>query len=268
MRQLQGEAAHHPEKHRQLAAVRFYLHFMLWECQRRWSAVAEGVTNYKTLLDRIERHRKGAQPVCLVTFNYDTMIEDALQAFGVQIDALEDYVGNDRFKLIKLHGSVNWAREVDTPVNNLANLNTWQAAHELISNAASLAVSDRFVRVTEHPIGRLGESAVFPAIALPLESKSGFECPVSHVEALRSLIPDVDRLLLVGWRATENDFLALLRAGLRRAPYVYTIAARESEALQTLGRIRDVGLQFDSVLAKGGFTDVITKRELEPFLRS
>ena len=268
MQNLQREAPQHAEKHRQLAAVRFYLHFMLWECESRWAAVAEGVTNYKTLLDRIERYRKGSQPVCLVTFNYDTMLEDALAAFGVRIKALEDYVGDDRFKLFKLHGSVNWAREVNTPLTNLANIDTWQAAHELIKNAASLDVSDRFVRVTEHPIGKLGESAVFPAIALPLESKSGFECPASHVEALKSFVPDVDRLLLVGWRATESDFMSLLRAGLRKAPYTYVIAADEKNAQQTVARFRDYGIQFDYVLARGGFTDVINKRELESFLRS
>ena len=52
---LQAEAEEYPERHRQLAAVRFYLHFMLWECERYWNDVASGVTNYKTLLDQLER---------------------------------------------------------------------------------------------------------------------------------------------------------------------------------------------------------------------
>src|SRR3989337_761360 len=54
LEKLQAEGEEYPERYRQLAAIRFYLHFVLWECERRWNDVAKGVTNYKTLLDQIE----------------------------------------------------------------------------------------------------------------------------------------------------------------------------------------------------------------------
>ena len=125
---MQAEAEEYPERHKQLAAVRFYLHFMLWESERYWNDVARGVTNYKSLLDQIERWRRPQQQVCLVTFNYDTMLEAALPAVNVQIHGLPDYIASDRYKVIKPHGSVNWAHEVDTPIEDMANKNTWQVA--------------------------------------------------------------------------------------------------------------------------------------------
>src|SRR5882672_2401897 len=60
LERLQAEATAHPERHSQLAAVRFYLHYAIWDCQRHWSQRSEGVTNYKTLLDQIERWRTRA----------------------------------------------------------------------------------------------------------------------------------------------------------------------------------------------------------------
>lgn len=52
---LQSEAGAYPDRYKQLAAVRFYLHFMIWECERHWHDTAKGVTNYKALLDQVRR---------------------------------------------------------------------------------------------------------------------------------------------------------------------------------------------------------------------
>ena len=69
LERLQAEAEEKPERHQQLAAIRYYLHVMLWECERRWKELAGGVTNYKTLLDQLEHYRRPDETVCLVTFN-------------------------------------------------------------------------------------------------------------------------------------------------------------------------------------------------------
>ena len=61
LERFQAEAESYPEGHRQLAAIRYYLHFMMWECERYWKEIAKGITNYKTLLDQVERRRKPAQ---------------------------------------------------------------------------------------------------------------------------------------------------------------------------------------------------------------
>src|SRR4051812_18039110 len=48
--QLMGEADSYPERHKQLAAVRFYLRVALTQCAGQWLAASNGITTYKTLL--------------------------------------------------------------------------------------------------------------------------------------------------------------------------------------------------------------------------
>ena len=72
LEELQAEGESDPERKRQIAAVRFYLHFMIAQCEHEWNEVAAGVTNYVTLLDQLRRSR-GTDPVLLATFNYDRL---------------------------------------------------------------------------------------------------------------------------------------------------------------------------------------------------
>lgn len=264
---LQAETEQYPERHSQLAAIRFYLHFMMWECERFWKEVAKGVTNYKTLLDQIERWRKPEERICLVTFNYDRMLEADLPTVGVEIQELSDYIANDHYKVIKLHGSVNWAREVNTPIQNLNDLNTWQVGYELIERAGDLDISQRYLIVTQHPIGKLDESAVFPALAIPVERKRDYECPPAHLETLVACIPEVTKLLVIGWRATEYHFLKLLVENLRQELKVTVVSEGSNQAEEVVERLKANGIKGQYLAAESGFTDFIINREVDDFLR-
>ena len=109
LQDLQSKARDYPRGLQQLAAVRYYLQYILWQCGIAWKNIAKGVTNYKTLLDQIERANKKNEPVCLVTFNYDTLLEDALSDFGLSIETFADYTKKRPFyRVFKVHGSVTW----------------------------------------------------------------------------------------------------------------------------------------------------------------
>ena len=263
---FQAEASEYPPRYRQLAAVRYYLHYMLWECETRWKDEAKGVTNYKSLLDQIERRRKPKELVCLVTFNYDTLLEDALPDIGLTIQGLPDYInGHPHYKLFKLHGSVNWARQVETRIEYHNPAAPWTVVHEHIERAADLEVSQRYVRVAQHPCGTEGGVGVFPAVAIPVETKSDFECPSEHLEALRKLLPRVTKLLLIGWRATEEHFLELLKAHLRPLEDVMVVAGSERGTEEPIARLQQklnaAGIVPRYHKSKSGFTDFIVNRE-------
>jgi hypothetical protein len=269
----------------QLAAIRFYLHFALWECKRFWENDALGITNYKTLLDRVELHRDkhgeisidgsrlvsvgGYRSVCLVTFDYDTMLEDALnETFGILIRDVPDYIASESYRLIKIHGSVDWAREVHSPpIPDLANRNAWQVAHELIHHAAELNISDTYRVVTQHPIGKLEEplTAIFPAIAIPVETKRAFECPQAHLDALRAMIPQIRRLLIVGWRGTELHFVNLLRELCRGEIPGMVVAGDERAAEEVAVRLQQLPVVWS--VSRRGFTDFVTGGEVDAFLQ-
>lgn len=269
LEELQSEADKYPERHCQLAAIRYYLHFMLWGCQQGWNIVASGVTNYKTLLDQIEHRRKPDEPVCLVTFNYDTMLEEALSSRGIQIGDLSSYLASE-FRLIKLHGSVNWAREVDQPGEKFGlrpNENANNVAQKLIDNAPDLRISQRYRTVNNYPMGISEGVPLFPAIAIPVETKRDFECPSQHIEALTALIPEVTKLLVIGWRATEQPFLKLLSENLGRNLQVMVVAESDFAARETINNLKRAVVNGNYRPAGGGFSLFIANRTGDSFLK-
>lgn len=92
---------------RQLAAIRYYLRDLIYDCESRWKDVTRGVLNYGTVLDQI---RKKEPEVALVTFNYDTLIERAMSDVGVNVGSMDAYLADRQFKLFKLHGSIDWVQ--------------------------------------------------------------------------------------------------------------------------------------------------------------
>jgi hypothetical protein len=169
------------------------------------------------------------------------MLEEALSTVGIHIRELADYVASEDYKVVKLHGSTNWAREVNTPIDKIHDLNTWQVAEKLMDQAAKLDISQRYRIVGGHPIGKESDDTpLFPALAIPVETKRDYECPEAHLEVLRDCIGKVTRLLFIGWRAMESHFLGLLRDNLPpghiRAMVVSGSLKKRTELPRELGK--------------------------------
>ncbi|HEY4848872.1 MAG TPA: SIR2 family protein [Methylocella sp.] len=267
METLQAEGETDPERQRQMAAIRFYLHYGIWECERLWEdSTALGITNYVTLLDQLRRSRREKnEPVLLVTFNYDRMIESALSSVKISISELSHYIQHDTFRLFKLHGSVQWAREVESPVINIGGLNVHEVATELIDTAPNLKITDRFRLVNNHTIGKIDNIPLFPAIAIPVETKRGFECPSDHLDCLRTHLGKITKVLIVGWRATERHFLELLKEHLTAEIHVQAVMGEKLDAEEVLQRIKGAGIPLVGEAAVDGFTEYGVRREAERF---
>ncbi len=273
LQRLQDEAQNYPARHSQLAAVRYYLQLMLWRCEQGWKNLAAGITNYASLLDMVEQWRHSRdESACFVTFNYDTLLEDALQVVGVGINSISDYIAADpRYVVIKLHGSVTWYREVDSPTDFQTQEGHHGIRQQLIRRAAQLAVSNRYVQGNPDTTAILDGKVVFPAIAIPVERKSQFECPADHLEALRSRLPKVRKVLIVGWRAMEEHFLSLLNEHLQAPLEVMVVEGSNKGASEVEGRLKRVlgsrvAGEIQSV--SGGFTVFVESRRVIPFLES
>ena len=269
LRELQSEANDYPERHRQLMAVRYYLHYMLWECERNWKAASKNVTNYKALLDKINRWRTGKE-VSLVTFNYDTLLEDAMPSVGLTVTKLDDYVfGDPAYKVFKLHGSVNWARIVETAVP-YRDVNPWVVASDHIERAARLRITDDFVIINQHPCGTWeNRFGLVPAVAVPVEKKAYFECPPRHLVELERLLPRVSKILLIGWRATEDHFLELLTKHLKGPIRALVVAGSEGEARNVAIGLKNgplAKIAFDWEVSPGGFTEFIVNQRADILL--
>jgi len=270
---FEQQAQKYPTRHRQLLAVRFYLHTMLSRCEQSWSNRHGGITNYATFLDAIRRWKEEFnQKVCFVTFNYDTMLERAMeQVLGMKFDlgsegiALGAYISHPEYKVIKLHGSVDWGLEVTVP-------HLPKSPYELLNHAAELKITGRFMKAG--PNVHLGNRVVgFPALAIPVEKKSEFMCPEDHKETLVSLLPSVTKIIAIGWRASEQHFLSLLKnrlTGLKDDVDLMVVSGDAKGMAETVNNlsIGPPNTPRKRALRSDGFTALVKEiGHLESFLR-
>ncbi len=259
-----------PEAPKQLAAIRSYLELMLWECEQRWKNQTQGVTNYSTLLNQIRQWKKPDDEVCLVTFNYDTLLEDALPRAGLKPLTLPDFITTD-YKIVKLHGSIDWAHEAYANVRSIDTRPSFDVANDLIEMAPRIAASPSFEIVREHPIAKSGNRPLVPAIAIPVETKTktSYECPKEHVDALEKCLPKVSKLLLIGWRGSENDFVKSLAQNITSDAKMMIVSSSAEKANEVASKIKNAGVRAQDIgAANHGFTNFVIAREGEKFLRS
>jgi hypothetical protein len=188
----------------------------------------------------------------------------------VEIKSIGDYVASKSYKIVKLHGSVNWGREVEPPVDHIGAVGNEQLVIELIDRAATLKMTDRYHVVNQWPMVRLdAQRPLVPAIAIPLQRKGAFECPADHLKALNDCLPKVRRLLVIGWRATDAPFLEVLHDHGRQAIGGLVVAGDPTKAREVIDNVKkglDRPGEFRS--SKGGFTDLIVQHEADDFLRA
>jgi hypothetical protein len=263
---LQQEGTNNPERQRELASVRFYLCELLDKITTEWIKRTDRVTNYAPLIADILRFNGSGEEVCLVTFNYDLLLENALYTFGFKGRDPEDYLDcHPTLKLFKLHGSVDWSRLVEVGPGARIQPET------LIEHAESIRLSDRFVRaVATNPHQMFGfDRPIFPAIAIPAQTKSehSFECPRNHIHYLSNMLPHITKILIVGWQAKEAHFLRMLNSKLPRLRHLMVVGANQQDARNTYGLFcTELGLIGPTeFVAQRGFTDFIVNHEGHTF---
>jgi hypothetical protein len=123
-----------------------------------------------------------------------------------------------------------------------------------------MRLKDDVVLTDQAPvIGEAGRPAV-PELAIPLQTKQDFAFPKTHHAALEELLETVDRILIIGWRATDTPFLKLLKKGLKLKPYGMIVTGTDPDAAAT--RITAAGIKHDLEPIRGGFTEFVLDRRV------
>ena len=275
LREIEEEAKTYGHGKQELAAIRCYLARVISGCELRWRENTRGITNHLSLLREIRRTHSANEIVCLVTFNYDSLLENALADLDpeFEIKQMDDYIKRPvLFRLFKLHGSVNWGREVH--IGFPANLNMTDprsVLRYLIENASDPEITDRFAICHPSSMGLAdGRTPVLPAIAIPVEKKRMFECPSYMIETLKSVLPHVTKMILIGWRATEEHFLGLLKQHLNPGVYISIVSANGTEAEEVRVKIAQFLLNNRPDFSPeqiNGFTQFILSRRAEAILQ-
>ena len=238
-----------PRARRELAAIQYYLHFALWTCQKQWYSRHRGVTNFATLLRELERWRfETNQHICFVTFNYDTMLEEAMETvLRLTVRSIDSYRW-ENYSLFKLHGSVNWGRVVEHNYGQGSPDLFYQALMDSVERGTS-SITERYhlCDLELHPNPPSGV-LLYPALSIPMDKKDEFSCPLGHITALEALLPRVTKVITIGWRGTEAEFLAKLKfarkqpyAGIRNAMDLLIVTGSAEGAGETLANLINVG---------------------------
>jgi len=154
---------------------------------------------------------------------------------------------------------------------DIQNGNQMEAALKMINCAPEIKLSrDHLFKATgEPPFAIVDRNACFPAIAIPVEKKDHFECPIEHVRFLQDFIPKVSKILVIGWKAAEMHFRRLLE-GLNGVQSVMVVDPMDSID-QTVATFRQIKpfpgtVQFERL--KCGFSQAIVTQQIDSFLNS
>jgi SIR2-like domain len=264
---LQEESRTDPIRIKQLTGIRYYLQDMLFQCENHWSGQTRGITNYLTLMDQLRRASATNGPIILVTFNYDRLLDQALHHFGVHIKGIDDYISNDRIKLFKLHGSINWGKRIESPLfQDIGVRNPNEIAHEIIDKSPVITISDNYVfEDGQYPFTKSNGLPVYPALAIPIINKQSFECPIEHLDQLNRVIGKTKRMLVVGWRGTEKHFRDLIKSNAPGEIEVESVCGTRDYSTEPLNNIQNHGISISGTPYDGGFTEYVKNREAERF---
>jgi hypothetical protein len=203
-------AEHSSDRMTQLTAFRFYLCEVIQDATRMWLSATHGRTYYLSLFNYLlEWQERSKEPIRIVTFNYDTLIENALRSLFIdwRFNDAASYVSRGDWTLMKLHGSITWSRAIASDIaEGRINEERAMAAANLLASPGREFVIENALNPSQYT-----EQILFPALAVPMAHKTSFECPQLHIEALESCIPDTTRVLLCGWRAAEDHMVQLLQ---------------------------------------------------------
>jgi len=232
---------------------------------------AAGVSNYTSLIRYIEEFRQSEEPVILITFNYDTLIERALSLHfnDFKFGTTDDYVNRSSYKLFKLHGSVNWGHFIEDDPRIDVRQTDEHLRKDIIDLADDIRVKNQ-IAVLGGPDVKVDKWLYFPAISIPVQTKSDFSCPKEWLPHLDTLLNGVSNLLVIGWRAAEEHFLKRVvpvlskNAGL----HISVVSHTPTSANETQTRLKSAGLKpAREWLYGGGFTNFISSDDVKIFLR-
>jgi hypothetical protein len=138
---------------------------------------------------------------------------------------------------------------------------------EQIDRADELKITDRYrvVPPLERPVGMIQNLPLFPAVAIPVETKRDFECPADHLDCLRTQLKAVRKILIVGWRGTEAHFLELLKEHLEEEVQIEAVTGGQNESEAVLARLNNAGIRATGVPSSLGFSDYVIARGAEQF---
>lgn len=183
--------------------------------------------NYQRLAFQLFAEESGLGQIAFLTLNYDTILDDVLSPSYLSLTQKIESYTNGECLLVKLHGSVNWARSFeiehdrsksfDLPeyLELVGSLGYRGIGNTLAPEFAVIQPSGRRWRVITTTGDTWTIKIDYPALSVPLgEYDPSYACPGTHIQALKDFLTDCKNVLAIGVSGRDEDLLELLEDGL------------------------------------------------------
>jgi len=267
---------------KQVMAIRWFLQIIFAQCGELWPNPTDKL-NYEILIDKIEANATCSFPVCFVTFNYDLLLERAFSRGKnpIRFDSLDAHWNQTRYALFKPHGSVNWSRQITSPLfEGYSSADQLALAKEVIRRASEIRgftslynLQTEYASSLKRPIAwnEPMTNAMIPALAIPVvrkadDGRDGFVCPPEHIPKLRAYAEAATKVLLIGSRAREDHFFRLLPKDMNSFQVGIICRSRDEATDVACALSNTHGIRAKFTAMSGGFSDSLDGDEVDEFL--
>jgi len=262
---IEKRQSNNPDRRKELIAFRFYL-------QRLFKVISDkyggnSLSNFHGLIGEIKDHFAQA---CIVNFNYDLLLEQAL-GIGESIDS---YV-EGQIKIIKVHGACDWIHPFRSPYRK-SDKDIRKSYLYFLEN------TDLFYKIDSNPnkafyvrnnlfntnyMEKINDGTIYflyPAILLPLPDKESFVCPEKHELELEKALKLVDRILVIGWKAQDVHLIKIMEEEIEQPVFITIVAGKKDEIKEIRNRFN--GLNVIKENSCVGFSNFVGSEVCDEFL--
>jgi hypothetical protein len=247
--------------------IPLYLRELFWTISLEY---VDGSSKYDTLIRRALE--SSYEEVLFINLNYDLFLESALRNYDQHefSDVSSYWPPCGKWRYIKPHGSVNWARMLE---NCPADSYGWFLPGRL-REMPVLSPELRVVMWNRHSgdfyiPGGGPRGYLYPQLVVPADQPKNFVCPREHIDQATMFIQDCQGFLVIGFSGRHEDVVGLLGSARNDARWVIVSCGDPRSIFERLGRQGGSGTVsgVDAIFYDMGFAKFVDDGTLDQFLR-
>lgn len=217
-----------PNRLQDLFKARFYLNSLISELTKTSLSQTQSHTVYTDFLNQLKEwidEDQNTRFIDIVSFNYDTLLEDAMHnVYGYNWsikrkgDPIRAYLLGKNLKIFKPHGSINWGREIAGK--------QYRVPEELFIQFNEIELNKSFKIIDPNRfLNREIFKDYIPAIAVPFKNKTHFEeCTQEMLVEMLKAITKANKIITLGWRGADKHFTDLLKTNGKAVKEVHIVS--------------------------------------------
>ena len=253
----------HVHRKTQFIGLQFYLRDYFEKLSNNF----HDINNYRTLISKINDHSNGQAH--LATFNYDTLLERSIGYDRFQSSS--SYINTHPY-VTKLHGSHEWAFIGSKNSNRIIDeIHPVTTAYEYFKRDPNYINSIRNKGTNPYHINEIGGHSeshnIFqlPAIAIPIIDKQEFLCHNHHIEILKRNMEQADRMLVIGWKAGDSNFLDIIKDYLKEDALLTVVSKKIETAKEIVDKLKQIKNFSKAEYYGDGFAKFVSSSYCENF---